>query len=112
MLLGVLMTSEAASACLLGGRILERENLALVSAAIDMFFSRTVAGFTTVPLWPFSSFEFPLHRCDEMRGSLKMVVDVFVAGLACVRADVQVWIAGQKRLLWRRFSLIRGPLVL
>jgi len=86
--LGVLMASEAARAYLLGRYILKREYLAFVAATIHMLLSRTVAGFTAVPLRPFSPFEFPRHRGCEMRGRLEIVVEVFVAGLARVSAEV------------------------
>ena len=43
--------------------ILERKDLRFISAAIDVRFTRTMAGFATVPLWPL----FRVQHCGVMR---------------------------------------------
>lgn len=110
-LLGVLMAPQAAPAYFLRRHVFKGENFGLVPASVDVLFPWTVAGFTTLPLRAFLGFQLSFHGGDKVRGGLKMVVDFFVTRLACVSADVEVWIAGEKRLLWRGLSLISGPLV-
>jgi hypothetical protein len=83
------MAPQAASSRLLRCRVFERENFALVSPSVDVFFSRTVAGFTTLPIWPLPRFQLSFHRGGEMHGRLEMVVNFFVAGFASIRAYVQ-----------------------
>lgn len=110
-LFGVLMTPQAAPTGFLGSGVFKGEDFAFVSAAVDVLFARTMAGFTPLPFRPFARLQLPFHGGGEMRGGLEMVINVFVAGLACIGADVQIWIGGEKRLLWRRLSLIAGLFV-
>jgi hypothetical protein len=88
-LLGVLMAPQAASTRLLRRRVFKRENFALVSPSVDVFFPRTVAGFTTLPIWPLPRFQLSFHRGGEVRGVREIVIEVFVAGFASICADVQ-----------------------
>ena len=59
----VLVTAQAARADLLGGRVLEREDLGFVAAAFHVFLAGTVARFTAVP--------FGSSPCVERRGEVR-----------------------------------------
>ena len=91
-LLGILVAAQAPFAALRCGGIFERENLGLVTAAVDVLFAGTVARFTAVPFWARPCLHFTGHRVDKMRCSRPIVVDVFVTGFAGVRTNVQGWI--------------------
>jgi len=90
MLFAILVAVEAARADLRGRRVLERENLGLVSAALDVFLAGTVASFAAMP---FRAFFLIQHRYVMRRifVALEKPLDghVFVAGFAGLGADVK-----------------------
>ena len=89
MFLGVLMATETAGACLLRGGVFEGKYFGFISAPIHVFFSRTMAGFTSVPLGALVRFELALHGGGEVRRGFKLFVDFIVTGLAGFGTDIQ-----------------------
>lgn len=89
MLLGVLMTPQAASASLLRRGVFERKDLRLVAAAVDVFFTRAMASLASMPFGTFVSIEFRVHGSGEVSGRSEVCVEIFVAGFAGVRAYVE-----------------------
>ena len=78
------MAGQAAFALNLRRNILENKYLGLVSSALDMGLAGAVAGFAALLRFPATS----VVRCFPVRGLLEVVVNLFMAGLAGLRADV------------------------
>src|SRR5215469_2449363 len=99
MLLVVLVASEAARAGFLRRCIPERENLCFVASPVDVFLSRTVARFASMPFRAFATLEFAFHRGSDVRRGFELVEGVLMAGLAGVCANVQRGFGGAYVLL-------------
>ena len=86
----ILMAIQAPRADLLRRGVLERENLRLIAAAIDVSLPWTVAGLASMPLGSF----LRIQRGDEVRGSFIVLEEilhrhVFVAGFTCLGTHVE-----------------------
>jgi hypothetical protein len=88
--LPVAVAIHAALAGGLGGNAFEGEYFRLVAAAFHVFFARPVTGFAALPLGS----TLVLERGYKMRRGLKVLEDVFVAGLAGFGADVKGRVGG------------------
>lgn len=95
MLFAILVAVEAARADLRGRSVLERENLRLVSAALDVFLAGAVARFATMPFRAFFLIE-QRYVVRRIFVALEKPLDghVFVAGFAGFGADVKRGIGG------------------
>ena len=78
------MAREAALTDHLRRLILEHKNLGFVPAAVYVFGSRAVAGFTAVGLGAFFGFQ----KAIPVSSLLKAVENILVAGLARVGSDI------------------------
>ena len=97
MFLSIFMTTEAALADLFRRFVFECEDLAFVSSCLDMFLARSVTGLAALPFRTFLG-----EGCFPVRSRLEILEDVFMAGFAGVRSNVQRRIA---RPLIARLSL-------
>src|SRR5580692_5027167 len=110
MLFGVLVAAQAAGAGLLRCRVLKREDLGFVAAAIHVLFAGAVASLAAMPFHSVVCVEFGIHGGSEVRRGSEMCIDFFVAGLAGIGAHVQ---AGVRRCnvdfnLLSRLGLLRS----
>jgi hypothetical protein len=78
------MARQAARINFFSGVVLENENLCLISTARNVICSRTVASFATLVGWT----ALGIERRLPMRSFLPIIVDILVAGLAGVGADI------------------------
>src|SRR6516162_7871363 len=99
MLLRILVAAETAGARFRRRCVLKGENLCFVAPAVHMFFSRTVAGFASVPFRAFVAIQLGFHRRGDMGRGFELLVHIFVAGFAGLLADVQRRIGGAYVLL-------------
>ena len=99
------VAAQTAGTDCLSGRILEREDLGLVSAALDMVFAWSVASLAAMPFRTF----LRVQCCYKMRGVFIALIEalgrhVFVAGFADLRSHVLRRIFG--RLIRRLLGLL------
>ena len=103
------VAGQAALVDFLGRMIFEDENLGFVAAAGDVSGSRPMATLASLMRWA----AFRIERCLPVRRLFSIVVNGFVAGLACLCADVigGNWGRGGRLVLARcsaRLSRARG----
>ena len=89
MFFSIFMTTEAALADLFRRFVFEGEDLAFVSACLNVFLAWTVTRLASLPFRTFLG-----ECCFPVRSRFEILEDVFVAGLAGVRANVQRRISG------------------
>ncbi len=103
------VAGQAALVDLLGGMILEDEDLSFVAASGDVGSSRAVAAFASLMRWA----AFCIERRLPVRRLLPAVVNSFVAGFASFCSDVIGGTCGRGGWLvlgrhWARMSRARG----
>jgi len=89
MFLSIFMTTEAALADLFRGFVFEGEDLAFVSASLNVFLAWAVTRLTALPFRTFLG-----EGCFPVWSRLEILKDVFMAGFAGVRSNVQRRIGG------------------
>jgi hypothetical protein len=97
MFLSIFMTTEAALADLLRRFAFESEDLAFVSSSLNVLLAWAVTGLAALPFRTFLA-----EGCLPVRSGFEILENIFVAGLAGVRSNVQRRIA---RPLIARLSL-------
>ena len=108
-LIGVLVTAEAARAGFLGSGVLKGEDLGFIATAVDVCFAWTVAGLTTMPLRTLMGLELGIQGGREVGSLLETRRDFIMARLASIGADIQSgigWRVVPGNLAVRRFRLL------
>jgi hypothetical protein len=84
-----LVTIQAARADVRRRSVFKGEDLRFIAPAVHVFFAGAMTCFATMPLGALVGIELSIHGGGEVRSVYKIIVDVFVAGLAGLRANIE-----------------------